>query len=135
VDIHAAFIIGIISAIVSNFGIKALNKVTHLDDALDVFACHGIGAVVGAILTGLYASKLVNPAISNEGWLISGDPTLFNANLVGVLAVAGFSMVATFLIIRIVGIFTPIRVAGDVEGEGLDTAIHGEVARFHDRTR
>ncbi len=135
VDIQAAFIVGIVAAIISNFGIKALNRITHLDDALDVFACHGIGGVVGALLTGLYASKLVNPSITNEGWLISGDPTLFKANLIGVVAVAGFSLVATFLIIKIVGIFTPIRVAGDVEGKGLDSTIHGEFARFNDRTR
>ena len=135
VDIQAAFIVGIVSAIVSNLLIRALNKITHLDDALDVFASHGVGGVVGAILTGLYASKVVNPGIANEGWLISGDSTLFKANLIGVVVVAAFSMVATFIIIKLVGIFTPIRVAGDIEGKGLDSAIHGEVARFHDRSR
>jgi Amt family ammonium transporter len=134
VDIQAAFIVGIVSAIISNLLIKALNRITHLDDALDVFACHGVGGVVGAILTGLYASKAVNPGIAHEGWLISGDTTLFKANLIGVVVVAVFSMIATFLIIKLVGLFTPIRVAGDIEGKGLDSAIHGEVARFHDRS-
>lgn len=126
VEVPVAFIIGIVAAIVSNLVIKLMNNITHLDDALDVFASHGVGAVVGALLTGLYANKAVNPAIINEGFLVSGDPTLFVANLHGVVVVAGFSMVATVIIIKIVGLFAPIRVTEDTEGRGLDHAIHGE---------
>jgi len=130
VEIPSAFIIGIVAAIVSNLVIKGMNTITHLDDALDVFASHGVGAVVGAILTGLYASKTVNPGITNEGWLISGDSTLFFANLHGVVVVAAYSMVATVVIVKVVGLFAPIRVNEDAEGLGLDRAIHGEGSSF-----
>lgn len=126
VDISAAFIIGSVAAIISNLSIQAINKITHLDDALDVFASHGIGGVVGAVMTGLYASKAVNPSIANEGLLVSGDTTLFNANLYSVFVVAVFSMVTTVIIIKLVGLFAPIRVDEMAEGEGLDRAIHGE---------
>lgn len=126
VEIPVAFLIGIVAAIISNLVIKAMNTITHLDDALDVFASHGVGAVVGALLTGLYASKAVNPSIVHEGLLISGESTLFNANLHGVVVVAAFSMVMTVVIIKVVGFIAPIRVNEDAEGRGLDNAIHGE---------
>lgn len=130
VDIQAAFITGAVAAVISNLVIRAMNHYTHLDDALDVFASHGVGGVVGAILTGLYASKTVNPSIANEGLLISGDPTLFNANLHGVVVVALFSMVATVVIVKLVGLFAPIRVDEEAEGKGLDHSVHGEGMAF-----
>ena len=134
VDLKAALIIGAVASFVAYFVAKAVKKITHLDDALDVFACHGIGGVVGSILTGVFATKVVNPSISIEGILISGDSTLFTANLVAVVSVAAFAFFATIVIVKVVNIFIPVRVGADVEGVGLDTHFHGEHARTHDRS-
>ncbi|PZP84851.1 MAG: hypothetical protein DI582_07580, partial [Azospirillum brasilense] len=108
---------------------QKIRKITHLDDALDVFGCHGIGGVVGAILTGVYATKEVNPGISNEGWLISRDSTLFVANLTAVGVVAVYAFIATIIIVKLVNLFIPIRVSAEMESHGLDAGIHGESVR------
>ena len=132
VDIGSALIIGAAGTVAAFFMSKAVKKITHLDDALDVFACHGIGGVVGAILTGVYASKAVNPAgVTVQGLLVSGEHSLFYANLIGVAASAAFSFFATIIIVKVVNIFIPIRVGADVEGVGLDTHLHGEFARVN----
>ncbi len=133
VDLKSAMIIGVAAAIVAYFASKTVKKVTRMDDALDVFACHGIGGVVGAILTGVYATKVVNPGIAIEGIAISGDSTLFTANLVAVVSVAAFSFIATVVIVKVVNIFIPIRVGADVEGVGLDSHFHGEFARTNEK--
>jgi ammonium transporter, Amt family len=131
VTIEAAFIIAAIAGVVCNMLAHVVKKISHLDDALDVFACHGIGGVIGAILTGAFASKAVNPVVAVEGILVSGETGLFMANLIGTVAVAGFAMVATFVIIKLVNMFTPIRVSDEHESRGLDASIHGEIAKVH----
>lgn len=135
VSLSAAMVIGIVGTFAAFFISKAVKRITHLDDALDVFACHGIGGVVGAILTGVYASRTVNPTIAegNEGLFISGDMTLFNNNLAAVVAVAAFSFVMTMVIVKVVNLFIPIRVGADAEGLGLDHHSHGEYARVNER--
>jgi Amt family ammonium transporter len=131
VTIQSSLIIGVVSTIVCYFVARSIKKITKLDDALDVFACHGIGGVCGAILTGLYASKSVNSAIAVEGYFVSGATETFMANLVGVVAVAAFSFFATAVIVKLVDAFIPIRVGTDAEGHGLDTSQHGEFARVN----
>jgi Amt family ammonium transporter len=131
VTVQSAMIIGFVATLVAYFAAKMVKKITHLDDALDVFACHGIGGVAGAVMTGLYASKAVNPSIAVEGYLVSGETQLFTANIVAVVIVAAFSFCATLIIVKLVNFVVPIRVGLDVEGHGLDHAMHGESAR-HD---
>ena len=126
VTVQSALIIGTVATLVSYFATMKIRKITRLDDALDVFACHGLGGVVGSILTGLYATKEVNPAIADEGWLVSGDSALFMANLTAVCVVAIYAFFATIIIVKLVNIFIPIRVSAEVEGFGLDSGIHGE---------
>ncbi len=129
VTIEAAFIIAIVAGVACNSIAHVVKKISHLDDALDVFACHGLGGLIGSVMTGLFASKAVNPGIVTEGLLVSGETTLFNANLIASIAVAGFSMAATVIIISVVRIFTPIRVSDAHENAGLDTSLHGEIAK------
>lgn len=126
VTVSSAIVIGAVAALICNLVAAAVKRITHLDDALDVFACHGVGGVIGAILTGVFATKEVNPSIASEGLLISGDSTLFIANITGVVAVALFSVVATFIIIKFVNVLTPVRVDDMTEQAGLDHALHGE---------
>ena len=131
VTIQSSLIIGVVSTIVCFFVARGVKQITKLDDALDVFACHGIGGVCGAILTGLYASKAVNSTITVEGYFVSGATETFMANLIGVVAVSAFSFIATAVIVKLVDAFIPIRVGTDAEGHGLDTSQHGEFARVN----
>ena len=131
VTIQSSLIIGVVAALVCFFVARAVKKITRLDDSLDVFACHGVGGVVGAIATGLYADKTVNSAVTVQGYFVSGETGLFQANLTGVLAVAAFSFIATIVIVKLVGLFVPIRVGTDAEGHGLDSSQHGEYARVN----
>lgn len=134
VSLEASIIMCVVAGVVCNLLAHSIKKVSHMDDALDVFACHGIGGVVGAILTGVFATKAVNSSVTVEGLAISGETALFFANSVGVIAVAAFSMLATFVIIKLVNIFTPVRVSEADEQAGLDTSMHGEVAKHNDRS-
>lgn len=126
VTVQSSLIIGAVAALIAYVATMQIRRITRLDDALDVFSCHGIGGVVGSILTGVYATKEVNPGIANEGWLVSGDSTLFFANLTAVGAVAAYAFIATVIIVKLVNVFIPIRVGDEHEAEGLDAALHGE---------
>lgn len=130
VTISSSLVIAAVVALCCNMSVRFLKKRTVLDDSLDVFACHGIGGVVGSILTGFFATQEVNPIIAEEGMVISGEFDLLIANTLSVFAVALFSLLMTFIIIKIVGMVTPIRVAEEEETRGLDQALHGEMARF-----
>ena len=134
VTVSSAMIIGVVSGVICNLLANFIKTKTHLDDALDVFACHGIGGMLGAIMTGMFATKLVNPAVTVDGILIGGQTELFTANLIAVLAVTGYTAVMTYVLIKIVNVITPIRVSEEAETAGLDMAVHGEVSRFPDRS-
>ena len=131
VTIQSSLIIGVVAAIICFFVAGLVKKITRLNDSLDVFACHGVGGVCGAIMTGLYADKTVNSAVTVEGFFVSGEMGLLSANVTGVIAVAAFSFIATIIIVKLVGIFVPIRVGVDAEGHGLDSTQHGEYARVN----
>lgn len=133
VTVQSAIIMCAVSSVICNIVAHIIKTKTHLDDALDVFACHGIGGMCGAIMTGMFASKAVNSSITVEGILVSGESELFVANLIGVVAVTVFTAVVTFLLIKIVNVLTPIRVQQDEENVGLDTTVHGEMARVNER--
>jgi Amt family ammonium transporter len=82
VSIPHAIFIGIFSSIVSNLVVSKFPK--KIDDALDVFACHGVGGMTGMLLTGVFASKAVNSAVTDQG-LIFGETTLFIHQLTALL--------------------------------------------------
>lgn len=134
VDINSAFIIAITAGIVCNLVAKAVKQLSHMDDALDVFACHAVGGVVGSILTGVFASSVVNPAVINQGIAIDGTTALFSANMIATAVVAGYSMIMTFVIVQVVKLFMPIRATVEEETIGLDHTMHGEVSKHNDRT-
>ena len=98
----------------------------RVDDALDVFGVHGAGGVIGAILTGVFASKAVNPAGADG--LIHGNATLVGVQLIAVLAVAAYSAAVTWVLLRLVDAVVPLRVSADEESRGLDETQHGEGA-------
>jgi Amt family ammonium transporter len=130
VTIEAGLLMCSITGILCNLFAHYMKQTTHLDDSLDVFACHGTAAVLGSIMTGMFASAAVNPAVTVQGLLISGETKLFFANLIGTAAVASFAFVMTYVLIKLVSLLTPIRVSEDMEDMGLDAALHGESAHW-----
>jgi Amt family ammonium transporter len=125
VSIPHAITIGIIASIVSNFMVMKFPK-GKIDDALDVFACHGVGGMVGMLLTGVFASKAINPIVGDNQGLIFGDATLFLIQLKALVLVSIFAFSASYALFFIVNKITPLRVSEDKEELGLDITQHGE---------
>jgi ammonium transporter, Amt family len=98
---------------------------TRLDDSLDVVAAHGVGGTVGALLTGVLATKAWNGATDG---LLYGNPRQLLIQAGAVLAAMVFSAAGTYLLLKLVGLFSPLRVASRDEGLGLDVSQHGEEA-------
>ncbi|EJL66525.1 ammonium transporter [Flavobacterium sp. CF136] len=125
VSIPHAIFIGAFAAIVSNFVVSKFPK-GKIDDALDVFACHGVGGMVGMLLTGVFASKAINPVVGDNQGLIFGTPTLFINQLIALIAVSIFAFVGSYILFFIVNKITPLRVTEEKEELGLDISQHGE---------
>jgi ammonium transporter, Amt family len=101
-----------------------LRERLRIDDALDVFAVHGVGGVFGAIATGVFATTAINAFPG----LVDGNPGQVVTQAVAVGAVVAYSAVATLVIIKLVDFVLGLRVPADEEEVGLDLAVHGEVA-------
>ncbi|MFH6987770.1 ammonium transporter [Flavobacterium collinsii] len=125
VSISHAIFIGAFSAIVSNLVVSKFPK-GKIDDALDVFACHGVGGMVGMLLTGVFASKAINPAVGDNQGLIFGTPTLFINQLTALIIVSIFAFVGSYILFFVVNKITPLRVTEEKEELGLDISQHGE---------
>ena len=96
-----------------------------VDDALDVFAVHGVGGMFGAIATGVFATSAVQEAYKG---LIDGNPSQVVTQLVAVGATIAYAVVGTFVIVKLVDVILGIRVPTTQEETGLDLAVHGEAA-------
>jgi len=123
VGLPQSIFIGFIAAIVSNIAVHWKGKTT-IDDTLDVFPCHGIGGITGMILTGVFASKAINPA-GNDG-LMYGGTEFFLHQLLGCLIVVVFAFVMSFILFKIVNVISPMRVSEEDELLGLDITQHDE---------
>ena len=104
------------------YGAVMLKGKLGYDDALDAFGIHGVGGALGAILTGVFAAEVWG----GTNGLIDGNSELLVENVVGVLAAAAYSVVVTFVILKIIDATVGLRVSNDEENEGLDTNLHGE---------
>ena len=125
VSIPHALAIGIIAAVISNLVVSKFPK-GKIDDALDVFACHGVGGMVGMLLTGVFASNTVNSVVGDNQGLIFGDPTLFLTQLKALVLVSVFAFVGSYILFFVVNKITPLRVTEEKEELGLDISQHGE---------
>ncbi|MCX2494939.1 ammonium transporter [Pedobacter sp. PF22-3] len=123
VSISSSVFIGAIAAVISNLVVSWKQK-TSLDDTLDVFPCHGVGGIVGMLLTGVFATKTVNAAGADG--LFYGNPTFFVTQLKGALIVIAFSFIVSFVIFKLVNLINPIRVSEEEEELGLDASQHDE---------
>ena len=124
-----ALMIGSITAVCCFFAVSLRVKL-GFDDTLDTFPVHGVGGTVGAMLTGVFATKAVN-AGGNDG-LFSGNPGQVGIQFVGVLATYVFAAVGTFVILKILAQFMELRVPSSAEDQGLDILEHGEEAYGED---
>jgi Amt family ammonium transporter len=123
----SAILLGMIAAFPSYYGLLWRAK-TRLDDSLDVVAAHGLGGTVGALLTGVFASKAFNG--TNDG-LLFGNPGQLAIQAAAVVAAMVYSGVGTFVLLKIVGLVFPLRAGADDESVGLDMCLHGEEAYVH----
>ena len=113
---QSAFI-GFTASIISNIAI-GITKKSNIDDTLDVFPSHGVGGIVGMVLTAVFAS--------NVG-LIYGDSTVFFYHLITILITIVFTLLLSYLLLKIVDSVIPLRVREDQEERGLDASQHGEL--------
>jgi Amt family ammonium transporter len=108
------------------YGASLLRLRSRVDDALDVFAVHGVGGAFGAVATGVFATVAVNEA-GRDG-LLAGNAGQLAIQLLAVGVVAAYSAIATAGILLVVNLIVRIRVPGEAEEAGLDLAQHGEIA-------
>ena len=123
VSIPASIFIGLITSVVSNIAVYIKSK-TSLDDTLDVFPCHGIGGMVGMLMTGIFASKAIYPG-GNDGWAF-GNFSFFLTQLKAMGCAVAYSFVVSFIIFKFINFLVPIRVSHTEEEEGLDASQHNE---------
>jgi ammonium transporter, Amt family len=125
INFTEAVIIGLAAGIISNLVANWRAGRSRIDDTLDVFACHGIGGIIGALSVGLFATAAVNPAVSG---LFFGNPMQLGIQVVAVVVVAAFAFLGSYMLLRFVDLISPLRVSLQEEDEGLDLSQHGEEA-------
>ncbi|RUP07907.1 ammonium transporter [Hyphomicrobium sp.] len=118
-----ALVIGIGAGVFCYWGTTGLKHMFGYDDALDAFGVHGIGGIVGALLTGVFA---INEYGGTPGW-IEGNPHQVINQAAGISIVFVYDVIVTFIILKLIDWTIGLRVAPDVEREGLDLTLHGEV--------
>lgn len=123
VAIPQSIFIGVIAAIISNMAVHLKQKST-LDDTLDVFPCHGIGGMVGMLMTGIFATKTVNAA-GNDG-LFLGNTSFFFIQVKAMAIAVAYSFTVSFAIFKFINFINPIRVSEEDEEMGLDASQHNE---------
>lgn len=124
VAVGPSVIIGLAAGIICYLAVSVIKAKLGYDDALDAFGVHGVGGTWGAIATGLFASKAVNPAGADG--LFYGNAGQLTTQLIGVAASWAVAIVATYVIIKIVGACMQLRATPEQEVQGLDITEHGE---------
>jgi Amt family ammonium transporter len=118
-----ALIIGLLAGFVCYGAVQFRNRMKW-DDALDVWACHGVGGVLGSILTGVFAVAMVN----GIGGLVEGNLHQLGIQTLAAIFVSAYSFGITWLVLKVQNVFSPVRVPDEVEVNGLDEGIFGERA-------
>lgn len=125
ISIPHSIAVGIISSVVSNMMVEWRTKRTNIDDTLDVFPCHGVGGMVGMLLTGVFAHPHINSAVTTKG-LIFGETGLFMVHIIALIGVSAFAFGGSYLLLKVTDFISPLRVSAEEESEGLDWSQHGE---------
>ena len=117
-----ALFIGLAAGVVCLWGATMLKKIMGYDDSLDAFGVHGIGGIVGALLTGVFAVK----DIGGTAGMLEGNGGQLMTQLLGVGVTVIYGAVATFIILKVIDMVIGLRVSEEEEREGLDVSLHGE---------
>ena len=123
VAVPQSIFIGAVASLISNLAVYYKSKST-LDDTLDVFPCHGIGGIVGMIMTGIFATKTVNSA-GNDG-LFYGNFSFLIIQLKALAVVVSYSFIMSLAIFKFIDLILPLRVSEEEEEMGLDYTQHAE---------
>jgi ammonium transporter, Amt family len=121
VTVSGGLIMGLIGGVVCFWGITALKRVLKADDSLDAFGLHGVGGIVGALLTAVFASEFIMGDAAPKDMLAQ-----LWVQTEGVLATIAYSAIVTFIILKVIDLVIGIRVESDDERMGLDLSQHGE---------
>jgi Amt family ammonium transporter len=123
----AALLVGVAAGAVCYWASVILKNQLGYDDSLDVFGVHGVGGILGTLLAGVFATRVVNDVAKGQAvGLIDGNGGQVLTQLYGVVVVAAFCAVGTWVVLKIVDAMVGLRVSKDEETEGLDTVLHGE---------
>ncbi len=122
---NSAIIVGLLSGFLCYFGVVLKSKFDY-DDSLDVVGIHGVGGVIGTLSVGIFASKAINSGGANG--LIFGNPKLFFIQAMGVVVVALYAFIVSFILLKIVNALLGLRVSLEGEVSGLDLSEHSETA-------
>jgi Amt family ammonium transporter len=121
-----ALIIGIVAGVLCFFASTSLKNALGYDDSLDAFGVHAIGGIIGALLTGVFATMAVTGAADPVGW-IDGHAGQVITQIKGIAVTIVYDAVGTFIILKVIDVTLGLRVSEDIEREGLDLGLHGEV--------
>jgi len=124
VTIPHSLVIGVVAAVISNMVVVWRTK-KGIDDTLDVFPCHGVGGMVGMLLTAVFAHSNVNEAVTDNG-LFFGETSLFFAHLIALVGASAFAFFGSLLLLKITDLIAPLRVSEEEEVIGLDATQHDE---------
>ena len=123
VSVGSSIAIGTVAAVISNMAVHWKTR-TSLDDTLDVFPCHGVGGIVGMLLTGVLAQKAINDGGADG--LLYGGTELFRMHVLALGVVTLFVLGMSFALLRAIDLFSPLRVSQEQEAVGLDLSQHDE---------
>ena len=125
VDPTGALVIGIVAGVLCFFAATSLKNALGYDDSLDAFGVHAIGGIIGALLTGVFATKAVVGGDAAVG-LVDGNPGQVVTQAYGVVFTIVYDAIVSFVLLKIVDWVIGLRVTEDEEREGLDITQHGE---------
>ncbi|MCZ7593756.1 MAG: ammonium transporter [Hyphomicrobium sp.] len=128
VSVNAALIIGLAAGIICYWGVTGFKRMFGYDDALDVWGVHGMGGILGALLTGVFAMESIGGA--GKKGLLDGNPDQVITQLYGVGVTIAWCGVVSLIVLLLIKFTIGLRVTKEQEQEGLDLALHGE--QFHD---
>jgi Amt family ammonium transporter len=120
----AAIVIGLAAGIVCFLAVSAKSRLGY-DDSLDTFGVHGVGGTLGALLTGVFASGAIQ---AGKTGVLEGNMHQLTVQAIGVIVTVAYSVVVSFVLLKVLDVVMGLRVHRDHETLGLDLSQHGEVA-------
>jgi Amt family ammonium transporter len=125
VTIPSSIFIGTFAALVSSIVVHWKSK-TSLEDTLDVFPCHGVGGLVGMVMTGLLANTAVNAGNTTGNGLLFGETTLFTTHMIALVIVIAFTFIGSMVILKVTDLISSLSISPEEREVGQDLSQHGE---------